>query len=580
MKPGNPRHNFSNRSWAGESGLAVIQWIGLGAVTLVAAVAIITVFVAGGGGAEVRQAVDSGTTARVDCLDSNCEHWDYKLSGAQPSSVRPPRGEGLPTAGDVVAGPAIAQDPQDSKGPSPWDRFWDGVKALPAKVGSAVSDWWNGLPSWAKGLIVGIAAAVVIVVAVVLLVAVGVLALTATVVIAAVLAIVAAIAAGVWYGINHPQDFNILAGFGLSLGAGTLTFLATLAAAVVLPKIGAWIANTAFPWLTNVLWPTVSGAVSSVWTGLKALVLARWKITLAQIAAYVVSKVFIIDLGFQGHFSTSQEYAIDILGIVVGSLFAPVAFGMKLLWPNLLWSGGIATIGQVLQQVRAQGWNPGRWDAVTIVAAVAVAVLAKWGLTKTTVSGDIGAAVERTARIWAGWGIKQLRQLVGASTPAASPALLPTNNSLPAPVPTPNPTSKPTPTNASRPHTAPTNISQPAPAPVNRPAPVPTPANVARPQAAPTNISQPAPAPVNRPAPVPTPANIARPQTAPTNISLPAPAPVSRPAPVPTPTNVSRPQTAPTNTPHPAPVNRPTSEPAHNDENLGNSVRPRMNPKP
>lgn len=140
MKPCNPRYNFPNRSWAGESGLAVIQWIGLGAVTLVAAAAIITVFVAGGGGAEVRQAVDSGTSARVDCLDSNCEHWGYKLSGAQPSSVRPPDGEGLPTAGDVVASSAIAQEPQDSKELSPWDRFWNGVKALPANVGGAVSD--------------------------------------------------------------------------------------------------------------------------------------------------------------------------------------------------------------------------------------------------------------------------------------------------------------------------------------------------------------------------------------------------------------------------------------------------------
>ncbi len=550
MKQSHRRRNLLQLMWAGESGLAVIQWIGLGAVTLVAAVAIIAIFASGGGGAEVRQAVDSGTTARVDCLDSNCEHWNYQLAGAQPGAVRPPDGKGLSTAGQVAASGASDGASLKSDAASTWDRFWKGAGTLfgktvqfgknllgklgdfagdvarfgknlagklgdlAGKVSDGISGWWdqngwrvlNILKGIGIGLLGGLAAA-----AIVALIVVFVLSAPVSVPLLLAAGAIGGIVGGGLYGAFLAKDavFSALSAFKNGfLGGAAAASLAALGAAA-----GAAVAFKVA--LKAVISAAISNGIKYAFTGQPPTFESVWTdLTIAAVVGSAFKALELVRAGAKPGLLKVGRYHKAPIQRTIDILSARA---------NLAKSGRLGVSGRVLYEGIKKGVSTVAKGLVTwqrpkgtdLGKAAARAALEMVPLPEGVDDVVSGPARDAAAAAIVYGGARVLKEAKSAQPNSGSVS---GGGIRPSVVPTPAPTSS----NTARPAITPGNTTgpaQPTPAPSNTAQPVITPGNT-------TGAVQSAPAPNNAVQPAITPNNT-------TNTSQPVVEPVPTPRSVP-----------------------------------------------
>lgn len=131
-----------------------------------------------------------------------------------------------------------------------------------------VQEWWDELPNWAKGLIVGLVAAVILVAIVIAVIAAGVV-LSALAIVAIVGAVVGLVVAGLWYGLAEDGEFSIAKAIGWVLlggvaGAAIFAFLwevlplawgLLLKADAIVATTAGRIVSSLTAWVTSLLSP-------------------------------------------------------------------------------------------------------------------------------------------------------------------------------------------------------------------------------------------------------------------------------------------------------------------------------------
>ncbi len=554
---------LSKRVWSHEAGLTSVQWVGLSAVALVAIVVIVGVF-ASGGSQEIQQAASAGTDRRIDCLYNNCEPWQNNSAGPRAgTAAQSSGGASLKTAGDIAA--ASSSDGANVKAgsPSAWDRFWKGAgdllgrgvqfgKRLVSDLGDlagkaidGIAGWWNGLPNWAKGLILGIGVAIVVVVALVLLsVAWPVV----------VLAGIGAVAGGLIYGISIGEQgqFNPLTGIFFSLlGAaafGILGHVGVVAAAKAGTIAGVKAAMTLFFKTAGAT--TLKSIVSWLITGDTPTLESVWlDFTTSVIAAHLITKLLDRVLAVRagkapGLLKQGRMHGGGIPRLVdqLSSWLNKAKFGRV--------SGGVGAfkvIGAALKEPVKQllkaigkGHLPEGEDLAKAGLKVVSAPLVPDGVVGPIIqAGAVEAIIEGGQRVLQ----PQPAPSPTLQRPALAPAPRPTPQPGPAPIYAPatlprSPSTTPVPVQTPRPNQT--------PAPVGTPRPNVTPANTtsANQTLAPLSTSRPtvAPAPTNMPKHAVTPENNAS-----ANQTL-APLSTARPAAAPAPTNMPKPAVTPANT--------------------------------
>ncbi len=508
-----------------EDGLSTLQMALLGVIAAVMLAAVWYVF-ANGGAAQVVNQFERTEQSVADCMYNSQEC-------------------GEAVAGAMAAGSGVVQPTTTSpvESLSWWQRAWESVKSGASKVWSTVTDWvktgvdavaswWDSTPGWFKGLVAGLAAAVVIVAGVVVAVLAGV-AVTAALIIATAVAAVVAIGVGVWYGVTH-ADFSFVKAFFSSLGAGLVAFVATYLVAVNWGAITGWLTETAWPavrnaairawgWLTDTAWPAVRNAAirawgwltDTAWPAVRNTAIRAWswltetawpavrswfangaagqgfKTILAKIAghwfAYIVAKIGIFDWLINHHLEPLSHYAIDLALIAFGVIYVPAILSRGVLGRAF----GSGWIGKVTEGVLgATAWTTisslvgnlikdgPEWKDIPDAVISGISRLAV-GKIFRPLGAFFGAFSERLTRILIKAGIKNAPDinLAPVMTPEGPP---------PEPVPTPPEnavTPTPTPATPSPPVTPPPT---PAPVPAPTPAPTATPTPAASTSAAPS----------------------------------------------------------------------------------------------
>lgn len=110
-----------------------------------------------------------------------------------------------------------------------WKRLLKSIGNWFSDRWQAIQEWWDELPNWAKGLIVGLVASVMLAAIVIAVIAAGVI-LSAVAIVAIVGALVGLVTAGLWYGLTEDGEFSIAKAIGWVLlggiaGAAVLAFL-------------------------------------------------------------------------------------------------------------------------------------------------------------------------------------------------------------------------------------------------------------------------------------------------------------------------------------------------------------------
>ena len=149
-----------------------------------------------------------------------------------------------------------------------WQRLLKSIGNWLSDRWQGVQEWWDELPNWAKGLIVGLVAAVILVAIVIAVIAAGVV-LSALAIVAIVGAVVGLVVAGLWYGLAEDGEFSIAKAIGWVLlggvaGAAIFAFLwevlplawgLLLKADAIVAATGARIVSSVTAWVTSILSP-------------------------------------------------------------------------------------------------------------------------------------------------------------------------------------------------------------------------------------------------------------------------------------------------------------------------------------
>lgn len=506
------------RHGRGEHGTSTVEWAGLTAVVTILLLAVIGYVDAVNGG-PVSGAISDLMGRTVLSFEAGGQAGG-SLPGAgvaapsvDPPSVTVPRADvpavvapslGITTWIDQPAG-------SDDGGGGFWGWVGDQWQSFSNWVGEQwqnLQGWWEGLPNWLQGLLIGLAAAVALVatvlIAVGIIVALGISLPVSAAVIAVALAIgaVVAIAAGLIYGLTHPGDsFNALHAFLWSYGLGLVAFAVSVVAAATgaataawawlsqiawpaLAHAGRWLAGRlplAWNWVRTVAWPAlVQGARwlaarpgvilnwvrTTAWpalvSGLHSLATAVWTRfaalfpRLAQILASGVSKLGWSAILRWAGFSAAMQFFVYWAEVFLGwREFSPVSLVTTLLTAALM--GGIFKIlaaGFILANsarlISTVGAKIGGW-------LVNVMTQARIGIATIFSQLGIKSAISYIKRKIGEWWDR----LTGGSGD---------------PVGEPTPIAPPTPTPA--PHTP---TPPPTPAPMPAPAPPPTPSQTPSP---------------------------------------------------------------------------------------------------
>ena len=399
------------RAAAGQEGASTVEWAGLTAVITILLVSVIGYidYVNGGPVAD----------ALSDYMDSMVISYE---DGGQVGSISPGAGAAAPivvvpavavpaveppdvsipaVVAPAVAVPQAAADflggnGDDGGGFWSWvGGAWDGFTDWVGNTWDGVTNWWSELPSWIQGLIIGVAAGLVIVVVALVAVAAGLVAAVGAVALAA--AVVVAAAVGAVYGLLAGDDFNGWYAFGLALLGGTVALVAVASGA----------AAAAWAWTLEVGWPALVAAgrtlvvrvggllKSGLGTLWKSIVANKGRL-LANYLAYILAKVVILDTFISGEplsWSNVDDYLLDLAFITLGVLWTPAIIakltGRLKLAAELAWGALFAGGVTIVKEIREHGLRLDQWDWAAIGIAAAVGALFKklkigtWGKAMT-----------------------------------------------------------------------------------------------------------------------------------------------------------------------------------------------------
>ncbi|MDJ0754745.1 MAG: hypothetical protein QNJ45_14570 [Ardenticatenaceae bacterium] len=484
-----------------EKGVSTVEWISMVVVGLLLLLSV-GVVMSAVGGQQIGQSVTDVTSTLVESVGQGAPAVEAPNLDIQPLQIDTPQIEGPQIQAPTIVGPSVAVPQitvdlfgQNQGGESSGGGFWGWVGDRLDDAGSALSgaggwisdrfsDFQNAfseLPSWAKGLIIGIAAGIAIVVVAVAAVAAGIVASVSA--IALVAAVVVAGIVGLIYGIVSGDNFNGWHAFGLSLLGGVVALIAVEVGAIAAawtwlrhgawPAVarvgqaiatrtvgavraaGQWLTRTAWPaivnggraiaarvtgtvraigqWITQTAWPRLAALGTRLRTGIAAMLRNGWKavsaafkakfkVLIGSYTAYFL-KLILVDFLMNNDLSLSNwhNYLFDLTIITVGVLWVPAAVTKAGKWALAGWAAAFSGVTSIIKEIKNKGFNPLNWDWGGIgISAVISGIFKNISIGKTAGEG-IAAFVKRVVTTSIKEGINRIVDWIFPSSGPAPP---------------------------------------------------------------------------------------------------------------------------------------------------------------
>lgn len=264
--------------------------------------------------------------------------------------------------------------PTKPRGEPWWQRLLDHAEDWFGDRWQELKDWWAGLPNWAKGLIVGSIAALVVIAVVVGLMLAGV-ALAASAIVAVIGAVVGLIVGDLLYGLSEDGEFSVAKALGWALLGGVVGAAVFALLWAVFPTAWAYLARG-----LSAGWGYLARGLSATWkfiltidefvafTGGRIVsTLRAWLTALVSpVATFLAPRLAPIAAWFNG-FVTGGQRAVQPLINFIGPNWAALtvrlsptttAIGMRIQWLM-----GVTGISQVMDWVNTLFIRLGIWFA-------------------------------------------------------------------------------------------------------------------------------------------------------------------------------------------------------------------------